>query len=248
MWLRLRRRFRPGWPPTLVALGAVAILCGLGTWQVQRHHWREADLAAKGARLALPPLSLAEVLEDPPAAAGRRARARGHYDHPQAIVVVRVPRDGREGARILTPLRTPEGVTVVVDRGWAPYSALSEILESGDPGGSVEVVGQVFSLAMEPVEPGSAQERRVEWVRFDPHRPGHPTALQAQLPYPLAPVLLQRQAEPGSGPWPRGGLSEPTSPVNHVHYAITWYGLASIALATWVGLGLWGGREERGPG
>jgi len=226
-----------------VALGAVAILCGLGTWQVQRHHWREADLAAKRARLAQPPLPLAEVLADPEAAAGRRARARGRYDHDQAIVVVRVPRDGREGARILAPLRTPDGFAVVVDRGWAPYPALAETLESGEPEGSVEVVGRVFPLAMEPVEPGSAERRRVEWVRFDPHRPGHPTALQAQVPYPLAPVLLQREAEPGSALWPRGGISEPTSPVNHVHYAITWYGLAAIALATWVGLGLRGGQE-----
>lgn len=226
-----------------MALGAVALLCGLGTWQVQRHFWREADLAAKRARLALPPLPLAEVLDDPEAAAGRRARARGRYDHAQAIVVVRVPREGREGAQILTPLRTSEGAAVVVDRGWAPYPALGEILESPEPTGSVEVVGQVFPLPLEPVEPGSAEERRVEWVRFDPHRPGHPTALQAQVPYRLAPVLLQRQAEPGSASWPRGGLSEPTSPVNHVHYAITWYGLAAIALATWVALGLRGGRE-----
>ena len=239
------RSFRPGWAPTLAAALAVAILASLGAWQVRRHHWREADLAQRRARIALPPLPLESVLADPLAAEGRRASLRGEYDHPRSIAVVRVPRALVEGARILTPLRLADGRALVVDRGWVPYTELERFLEDPPPRerGQVEVTGLVFALRLDPVEPGSAAVPRREWVRFDPTRPGHPTELQSQLPYRLVPVLVQR--EDGSGEYPLGEIAQPTSPVDHVQYAITWFSLAAIALATWIGLGIVQGREAR---
>lgn len=244
----LSRRFRPGWIPTLVALGAVATLCALGTWQVRRYHWREARLAEHRERMELPPLPLERALADPEAALWRRATATGRLDTDESILVVRVPRGLREGARVLTPLRLSgrEGA-VVVDRGWVPDAEAGRFLDEAPPGNEVTVTGLVFPLALEGAEPGTAEEERERWLRFDPGR--HAAPLQAQLPYRLLPVLLQAVPEPGADPeasLPIPDPAQPRSPVDHRTYAITWYGMAAIALATWVGLGIKQARDEDG--
>ncbi len=51
-------------PVTLIVLAAlgVALLTGLGVWQLQRLHWKEALIAERTARLKSPPKPLHEVL------------------------------------------------------------------------------------------------------------------------------------------------------------------------------------------
>jgi surfeit locus 1 family protein len=234
--------FRPGRLPTLVALVTVIALAGLGTWQVQRHRWRQGDLAEKRARLALPPIPFEQALADLDAAAGRRATLRGTYDHAQSVVVLRVRRGAEDGVRILTPLRLADGRHVLVDRGWAPYARAKQILESPGNGGEVELTALVLRMSLRAAPPGSAERRQVEWLSFDPGRTRHPTALQAQLPYLLEPVLLQREsADPAL---PLGEITPPTSPVDHLQYAAFWYVVALLALGTYVGFGFSQAREE----
>jgi surfeit locus 1 family protein len=220
-------RFRPGLAPTGAMLLAVAVLCALGTWQVRRHHWKQALLAEWNARIDQPPAPLADVLADPEAYRYRRARARGVYDPDASILVQHVPRGLREGARVLTPLRVDERTVVLVDRGWVASAEARRFLEEDVARGPVEVTGLVFPLA----EPASAP-RRVDWLHFDPTRESQVSALQAQLPYRLTPVLLQQDFE------------RPHSRVDHVSYAITWYGMAVAAFAVWVGFGIQRARAE----
>lgn len=243
--------FRPGWLPTLAMLAAVALLCGLGTWQVRRHQWRQADLEEKRDRVELPPRPLDEALDDRQPALWRRVRARGRYDHERAIVVAHVPRGTADGVRILTPFRARlqggEARWIVVDRGWAPLRAAAEARTRG-PLGEVAVTGLFFPLRMAVSEPGAAEEVRLRWTRFDPANPAHAARLQAQLPYRLTPALVQRgpgATEAGAERWPEGGFAEPTSPVDHVQYAITWYSIAVAAVGTWVGWGVVQGRRPR---
>lgn len=227
--------------PTLVALGAVLTLAGLGTWQVRRHSWREADLAERRARLSLPPLAFERALADLDAHAGRRAVVHGAYDHAQSVVVLRVRRGAEDGVRLLTPLALADGRHVLVDRGWAPYQQAKALVESREPAGPVELTAVVLRMALRAAPPGSAERRQVEWLSFDPGRTRHPTALQAQLPYPLEPVLLQRESsDPG---YPLGEIAAPASPVDHLQYAAFWYIVALLALGTWIGFGFSQGRE-----
>jgi len=241
------RSFRPGWIPTGVALVSVAMLAALGSWQVQRHFWRLDDLAAKNARIDLPPIPLARVREDPEGAAFRRTLVRGAYDAEHSILVVRIPRGIQEGVRILTPLRAAglpdDRPALLVDRGWAPYGEAQAVLEA-TPREPVEVTGLFFPLAEPRSAPGTAERIRREWARFAPEREGHVSALQSQLPYRLSPILIQRDArdEANADAYPIGEISRPSSPVDHISYAITWFGLALAAAGTWVGLGLSQGR------
>ena len=52
------RRSRRWLVPTLMTGFGVVLLLGLGTWQVQRLHWKEGLIAAREARLAAPPVDL----------------------------------------------------------------------------------------------------------------------------------------------------------------------------------------------
>jgi len=60
-------RFRSLLWPTFAALVAFVILCGLGVWQVQRLHWKEALIARVNTRLDAAPV---------PAPASSRGRHR----------------------------------------------------------------------------------------------------------------------------------------------------------------------------
>jgi surfeit locus 1 family protein len=238
-------RFRPGGLPTLFALLATAVLGGLGTWQVQRLHWKEAWLARQHAQIARPPLGHAEALATGEDAAFRRVRARGRYDPGHSILVHHVPRDGREGSRVITPLLLDEAEgapALLVDRGWIPHAAVQGFLELDRPEGETEVEGMLFLLDLAAAEPGRRAERRVHWVHFDPAR--HAALLQEQLPYRVAPLLLQRGDDAEDG-LPLGGFELPRSRVDHRSYAITWYSMAAVCAAVWVGFGLQRGRRDR---
>ncbi len=241
-------QFRPGRGPTVLTFLAVAVLCALGIWQVRRLHWRRASLAERNAQIDLPPLPIARVLARPREFPDRRATARGRFDTEQTVLVERAPRGEEIGDRVLTPLRLggsgEASPALLVDRGWVPAAEAERFLHEPEPSTDVEVTGLVVPLTLGDASPGTAPKRHTVWLRFDPEGSG--PALQAQVPYPLAPVMLQRQ-EDGSGGWPAGGITRPTSPVDHRAYAITWFSLAALALAAWLEHGISQARSLRPP-
>ena len=51
--------------PSLFWLGLVAILAALGTWQVQRLHWKEGLIAQLNATMTRPPARVARTGDSP---------------------------------------------------------------------------------------------------------------------------------------------------------------------------------------
>jgi surfeit locus 1 family protein len=227
----------------------VAILSSLGAWQLRRHAWRQQWLAERNARIELPPAAIAGVLADPAAFSDRRAVARGRFLAAESIVVRQVAA-GREGSvKVLTPLALSppspaDGPLLLVDRGFVPGSRLESFLAAdlARAPADVELEGLVLPLAVQPVIPGSASERHRDWQRFAPARPDAVAALQAQISRPLAPVWLEAAAG-APGELPEGGITRPTSPVDHVSYALFWFAMALLAAGHWVGFGFHHARE-----
>jgi surfeit locus 1 family protein len=239
-------RFRPGLTPTLATLVAVAILSSLGFWQVRRLHWKQGLVAQWNARIALPPLSLGEALAaDPPGREYRRVTLRGVFDTAQTVVIAHMPRGLYEGGEILTPLRpSGGGAPVLVDRGWVPDRKVEAFLQSDHGGDEVEVTGRILELDLGAARPGARKERRRIWVHFDTVRQAR--VLQEQLPYRLAPFLVQR-GDDGSQALPLGGYEAARSRVDHRSYAITWFGMAAVAVGVWIGMGVQRGRVRASP-
>jgi surfeit locus 1 family protein len=236
-------RFRPGLVPTAATLVALAILCSLGSWQIRRLHWKEGLVAQWNARIAMPPLSLAQALAAGPAGREyRRVTLRGVYDTSQTVVVAHMPRGLYEGGEILTPLRPAGGgAPILVDRGWVPDRKVESFLASDRGGSEVEVTGRMLELSLGEARPGARPERRKIWVHFD--TVDQARVLQEQLPYRLAPFLVQR-GDDGTQALPLGGYEAARSQVDHRTYAITWFGMAAVAFGVWVGLGIQRGRGQ----
>jgi surfeit locus 1 family protein len=249
--------FRPARGPTVLTSCAVLVFCALGFWQVSRLHWRNQDLAEKSARTLLDPITLAEAERDPRASAFRRVTARGRFELADSVIVGPIERGQDLGGRLLTPLREDgapdDAPRVLVDRGWIPESAFARFLptEEGSPGAvsdPVEVHGLALELAIRDAHPGSRTDRRTSQAHFNPDRPGIVAKLSAQIPYPLAPVMVQ-SAESEAGGLPIAEAAKPVSPVDHLSYVITWFSVAALSLAAWVEYGRRRARElaERSP-
>ncbi|MGE0095720.1 MAG: SURF1 family protein [Alphaproteobacteria bacterium] len=212
--------------PTLIAMAGVAILTGLGTWQVHRLHWKEALIASMEARGAEPPLESVPFGGDPAAIEYRRIRITGSFSHDKEMYLQSRVRNGAAGLHVVTPLVLGERGTVLVDRGWVPP-------EKGDPEtrpeGQVEgpvVVEGVVRLDQEPglFTPDNRPDAN-QWYRMDTR------AMGAQAGFDVVPFYIAATTGPAPGGFPIADAAAGVQIVNnHLQYALTWYALA-VALS-----------------
>jgi surfeit locus 1 family protein len=214
--------------PTLVAGLVVALLCGLGLWQLMRLDWKSALIADASARLAEAPSALPDELSDPEALDYRRVETQGRLLGDGVLYRSGSSPSGRAGLRALAPMQ-PSGreVVLLVDLGWLPLDRKDAPLAF--PAGAIRVEG-----VLRAPEPPA-------WLTPDNDPAGNAwkwldlPAMAAALQLPaLAPVLLRSERiEAEDGP----ALAElERGPVvldldnDHLHYAVTWFALA-VAMA-----------------
>lgn len=210
------RRFRPDRRATVLALLALAILLGLGTWQVQRLHWKEGLIATIRERRALPPLPVARLAELGPDADHRRATVTGRFDPEHALRFGSAARDGRIGARLLRPLTLASGETLLVDRGWIDESESLATLAAPAAPATVSGVLRWHGHARQGWFVPDNEASAGRWYWWD--LAGMARAVGREL----SPFVLEPQTD-------RVDL-----PNNHLGYAITWYGLAAGLVAVYL--------------
>ena len=112
---RLHRLLWPG----VMAMVMLAVLLGLGTWQVMRLQWK-LGLLAQIARAEAAPAVPLPAAPDP----FTKVQATGHLRDDLAASYGAEVRDtpvGTElGTQLITPLEVPDGDVILVDRGWVP--------------------------------------------------------------------------------------------------------------------------------
>ncbi|MGH6717702.1 MAG: SURF1 family protein, partial [Alphaproteobacteria bacterium] len=210
---------------TLTAGLGVAILLGLGTWQVERASWKDGLQAALDARLALPPMALPQALDDPRAWSYRRVVVSGRFDHDHEMTVLAPSRDGVSGWHVVTPLVQADGTAVLVDRGWVPMGLRDA---AARPAGQIAGPVTVEGVVVVPSEPGlftpDNEPATGSWFRTDP------AAMAAWAGVVAPPVLIEAGPRPVAGGFPEGGQTIVRLRNEHRGYAATWYALA-VALA-----------------
>lgn len=148
---------RPGWLAltAVVFLFAIACYTLLAPWQFDRHAARKAQNDGVEASLAAQPRPLTDVLPEGagpgPGTEWSLVSSTGSY-LPQAEVVARLRTVlGEPAYEVLTPFRTTDGSTVLIDRGYVrPDQRLRVPDYAAPPEGEVTVVGRVRGDEVDP--------------------------------------------------------------------------------------------------
>jgi surfeit locus 1 family protein len=220
----------------LLGLGLVvfAILLGLGTWQVQRLHWKEGLLATIDQRIHAAPLPLSEVEKQFAATHDvdyTPVKLTGTFLH-KGERHFYATWEGDAGFNVYTPLQLEDGRFALVNRGFVPYDLKEPAKRlQGEVPGKVTVTG----LARNPL-PGKPSMMLPDndlaknifyWKDRDA------MAATAGLPAGavLVPFFIDADKTPNPGGLPVGGVTIIDLPNNHLQYAVTWYGLAAALAA-----------------
>jgi surfeit locus 1 family protein len=226
-------------------LAMVALLIGLGVWQLQRRVEKHALIAALTQRLAaapdaLPPSAQWNALT-PERDEFRRVRFTATYaPGPDAMVyssgsAVREDISG-PGTWAFVPARLPDGDTVVINTGFVQNTMQDRSLQdravarliTGQP---ATLTGYIrFPEAAGTLTPAENPAKRLWFTR------NHLAMARALGWETVAPFYIDlEQPVPSSG-IPKPGPLEVHLKDDHLQYAITWFGLAGAVM---IAFGVW---------
>ena len=218
--------FRPLPTFTVFAVPLLAALIALGVWQLQRLHWKLGLIAAINGHLHDAPLSLDAVLKLPQQDAQyRRVALDGHFENDRESYIFAATDDGYPSYHVVTPFETGDGRIVLVDRGIVPPSLREPMTRRA---GLLTGVQHVVGIWRTPdprgfFTPAPDLKNRV-WYSRDIARMANALGIK-----PIAPVIVEADAIPVPGGWPKGGQTVVSLPNDHLQYALTWF-LMALAL------------------
>lgn len=222
-------RFQPRFWPTVVALIMMAMVIGLGTWQLQRRVWKTDLLATIAARMNSAPVALPAQIDNPADWSFRSIHVTGHFAADKALWLYGRTYDGKAGIHLLVPLIRPDGDPILIDRGFVPFDHASELAPYAPADGPVE-----FDGVVRLPEPGglfvpSSQPDKNIWYTVDL------PAMSKTVAQPLAPVYIAAKPSGATG-WPAatGGTEGAGIRNEHLNYAIFWYSMAVVLAAIYL--------------
>jgi len=243
--------FRPSSPLKLMVLGILALLAfiglvALGTWQVERRAWKLDLISRVESRVHAPPVQA----PPPPDWAGitaatdeyRHVQATGTFLYDHEVLVQATTRLG-PGFWVLTPLRTAQDVTILVNRGFVQAEQRDRASRA-----AAEQPGETtISGLLRLTEPGGGFLRSNDPAGNRWYSRDVAAIASARQLGRVAPYFIDADAAPNPGGLPVGGLTVVAFPNNHLVYIITWYVLALMVAggAAYVAREEWRARKAR---
>jgi len=225
------RVFRPTLAATLTTIPAIAVMLGLGTWQLQRMAWKTDLIARVAERVTAPPVALPVALDDPAAWEFRPVTLSGQFRNDHEMLLLARPRQGQAGYEVMTPFQRDDGGgMVLVNRGFVPMDKRAMASRAA---GRVEGPTSLRGIVRLPQSAGLFQPDNTPgvevWMRADPA-----AMAAAQALGPVAPFLVEALPGQTPGGLPAGIEPRVELPNNHAQYALTWYGLAATLAVVYV--------------
>ncbi|WP_168247525.1 MULTISPECIES: SURF1 family protein [unclassified Mesorhizobium] len=220
----------------LLGLGLVlfVILLGLGTWQVQRLHWKEGLLETIDRRTHAAPLPLADVEKE--------FATSGDVDYTPVTVTGTFLHQGERhffstwegdtGFNVYTPLQLEDGRFVLVNRGFVPYDLKDPAKRrQGEVAGKVTVTGLARNPLPEKPSMMLPDNDVAKNIFYWKDRDVMASSAGLTAGAGLVPFFIDADRTPNPGGLPVGGVTIIDLPNNHLQYAVTWYGLAAALAA-----------------
>ena len=208
----------------LAALG-VAAFTALGVWQLERRVWKlqlieQVDQRIHAAPVAVPgPETWPRI--DAANAGYLRVSASGHFLNDRETLVQAVTERG-SGYWVITPFRTDQGFTVLVNRGFVSPDLREPAKRlAGQTTGDTTITGLVRMTEPKGGFLRTNDPAAGRWYSRDVAAMAAAHGLSD-----VAPFFIDADATPNPGGWPVGGLTVIAFPNSHLVYALTWFGLA----------------------
>lgn len=220
-------RYRSLILPFLLTLASLAVLIGLGQWQLERREWKLGLMERIDARANGEPITLARAKQlwaETGEVEYYRLKLAGRFLHQYERHLYGLV-GGEAGWRVLTPLEMVDGDVIFVDRGFVPEPFRAPATRpQGQIGGEVSMTALARASESGSLFTPDNQPAANRWFLRDVG------ALNASLPDQLAarsmPFMAEAEFMAIPGGWPRAGVTRLVLPNRHLEYALTWFGLA----------------------
>jgi surfeit locus 1 family protein len=214
-------------------LVCLAILIGLGVWQLQRLKWKEGLLKHIDELRTAPARPLDGVLK----AGGDLDFARVSLDCPdlerRPTLRLFAVHEGVAGYRLIAACPAAAGsyASILVDRG---FTSLEQAAQAAQPG-RASLPGPVIGVLRKGDRPTfvTPKNRVAENLWYSRDVPAMAGELHAAAPAPV--FLMVEQPAPA----PPGPLPAPIPadiPNRHLEYALTWFGLAASLIGVYAAM------------
>lgn len=213
----MARKFRPKAGATAVMLFCLAILLGLGSWQIQRLGWKEQLIATISAQMAKPAVPMPAVIDAPQEWQYRRVSMAGQFMHDLAVLVKPRTQDGKVGAHMVVPFLRAGGGIVFVNRGFVSDDVMEKVTK---PQGIIKIEG-ILTLPQKGSFTPENNPDKNEWYWPDVAAMAKAASLEG-----AAPVLFE-SADKTENVYPQGGTLRLDIPNDHRQYAFFWFAMAA---------------------
>ncbi len=216
---------------TILTVVGVAILLGLGLWQLDRKVWKQTLIAQLTERIAQPPADLPARANwerlTPDKDEFRRVAFPAEFIAGEEALVYSAGSALRSDVKgpgywVFAPARLPGGSIVVINRGFVPLDRKDPATRPGGaPSGIVDVVGAMRWPETRGLFTPAEDAAGNVWYLRD-----HKAMADAKKWQSAAPFYIDQESPVPEGGLPLPGKLEVNLRDNHLQYAITWFGLA----------------------
>jgi len=239
-----QRQFKPQIWSTFAMLIGVAMLMGLGYWQLQRAEQKRVILEEYAQRANNKPLSWSDLNEFKSTMQYQQVELAGFYGNKQQFLLDNKFHQHRMGYHVITPFYSPTRDRVIlVDRGWVPQGPSRQQLPILKPiVGQQTIKGRLYTLSRNTIRVGAAIVDNQNWpLRIEAL---DSALLQKLLGIKIYPALLQLNAEQPHG-FVRDWRIVVMPAARHTGYAVQWFALALTLLIIYTVLSFQRREEER---
>ena len=221
----------PFWGTILTLLGLM-VLCGLGTWQLQRLAWKEGLINQIDAEYALD----ASKIDLQGALDGdvdmKRGYVSGAYMHEKSILIQPRTHEGTPGYHVVTPLRLDGGAVLFVNRGWIPIEAeRSNDFKLEKSSGRIKVMGVLRRVPKDNMFVPQNDPDNESWFRLDLTQISSMKGISEYHDYIL---YAEEEGQKAVDAYPLSAATRLSLNNNHAQYAFFWFALALAMMGVYL--------------